>query len=126
MLRLLLISLSLNLSAEEFTCLELGKFRVEKEGKKIEIKESYCLYHFNYKILSLNCLKDKNCLALSSYENTSQIQLKPKQGSPSHRKCSLLKGKPELIEYYNGKGWHQAGICRFPDASFVSTDNLIK
>jgi hypothetical protein len=126
MLQLLLISLGMSAMAQDFTCFPEGKFRVVKDSKKVERKEAYCLHHYNYKILSLSCLKDKSCLALSSYQNTSQIVMTPKIGSPSHRKCSLLRGNPELIEYFDGKSWREGGICKFPDSSFVSTDNTIK
>jgi len=126
--RLLLISIFLlNFQSvfASFKCLKNGKIRHVK-GKEQIVKDAYyCINHNNYDIMSFSCLKSSQCKAIQSYKHTKNLMIHGEIGSPYHRKCYLLGGTPSLVEYFDGKAWHQTGICKFDDSSFISVFNTL-
>ena len=109
-----------------FECLKSGRIRHMEKNKYVSYAKHFCFNHSKYKIISFSCLRNKNCQAIKSYKNQKYIPpIHSQIGNPHHRKCSLLKGTPKFIEYYNGKTWVKTAICSFKDSSFISIYNNI-
>ena len=127
---LLLISLfvsSFVFSGEKFRCLKNGEIKKISNGKSIKEISKYCVNHVSYEIISLDCLQDNNCEAMTKYKKEGRIiPLKiGSTGNPFHNKCFILNGKPELVEYFDGKKWIETGLCYFEDKSFITVFNSL-
>lgn len=108
-------------------CFEKGKIRYPKNKKMITMEKSFCINHFEQRVLSYNCIVNKDCLALKSYRGKSGLMLTHGNiGTPSDRKCEALKGSPQLIEYFDGKKWEHDNLCFFDDDSFISVTNQVR
>ena len=111
----------------KFKCFESGELRVVKNNKKIIFKKPFCTNHHTYDIVSISCIKDSKCQAIQKYKYKRPIPfINARYGNPHHRKCYLLGGRPQIIEYRDGKSWKQNAICNFDDSSFISVFNLIR
>ena len=97
---------------------------ISKHKKNI-VKSKYCFGSEVTKLISFNCIKNKNCDAIKSYSSTSKLSIYSQIGNPYHNKCYWLGGEAKLIEYFNGNDWEQTGICEFKDQSFISVFNSL-
>lgn len=109
-----------------FKCFNSGSIKsIHDNEEKIE-KVSFCINHSVFKLISFDCLKNRNCNAINNYKNSKSIPIVNSiYGNPLHVKCDMLKGNPKLVEYYNGKKWIKTSICKFNDESFISVFNKI-
>ena len=113
--------------SKKIKCFESGTIRIIKNNKQIVLKKSFCIDHPKYDFISLSCIKNLKCQALVKYKHQKELpSLHSVYGSPHHKKCYILGGRPQLIEYNDGKSWRKGGICNFEDLSFISVFNLIE
>ena len=98
---------------------EIHKNRYKKKSA------SYCTGNKTYKIISSNCIEQKQCLAIQSYERKTPLVLS-KFGDPYHHKCTGRNGRPKLIEIMVKGKWLKTSLCFFSDNSFISIFNSIK
>ncbi len=107
-------------------CIKQGKLRYIKNHKTKTIYKDYCIHHADYEIISLSCIIEKKCDALSAYKHMEKLKPIGTVGSPTHKKCYFLGGNARLVEYFSEGKWSQVGICMFKDSSFITTENSIK
>lgn len=122
---ILTISLFSFTTYAKFQCNPTGKIRVKTDNGNIVKKSRFCFNHFEYKIISLDCIKDDSCMAIKKYKHMKGFKINSQIGSPYHSKCYILGGSPQLIEYFDGTNWHETGICNFIDNSFISVFNSL-
>lgn len=118
---------SLQLFAQnDFQCLLPGKVKIQMDGnQKIEDSE-FCINHSIYRFISFSCIKNQQCEAIKKYTASRILPvLYGEHGSPFHRKCYMVGGSAQLIEYFDDNLWIETGICKFNDGSFISVFNNI-
>jgi len=106
------------------TCLEQGKVRYRSFGKIIIENSSYCFNEDRNRLISKNCRDQHNkCLALTQKRiKEDNKNLISQFGSPGFKLCYSYKGKPQLLEFTDGKEWFPLDRCSFEkDNSYINT-----
>ncbi|MBU6375106.1 MAG: hypothetical protein KGQ59_03850 [Bdellovibrionales bacterium] len=108
------------------SCVKSKGFREIVYGKLKTHDVELCVRHPIYDFVSARCLQKQGCEAVRKYRGAGDSPEDiSSTGSPSHRKCRRIGGKPSLIEYQDGTRWIEAGICQFSDGSVISVDNRL-
>lgn len=113
-------------STEKVKCFSQGKFKIIKKNKPQIIKRPFCINQYHHRVISYSCIENKKCEALTKYKGKSGLLMEySSMGTPLDRLCFYLKGKPLLLEYFDGSKWKPDNVCFFPDKSFISVANSI-
>ncbi|MCR9205346.1 MAG: hypothetical protein NXH75_12255 [Halobacteriovoraceae bacterium] len=121
-----LLFIESSFSAEKVKCFSKGKFKVIENNKPKILKKSFCINQYHHRVISYSCIEDSKCEALTKYKGKRGLLMEySSMGTPMDRKCFYLKGKPLLLEYFDGKEWKPDNVCFFSDKSFISVANSL-
>lgn len=105
-----------------FTCSK-SKVKIPYEGKTIEKLEELCTNKDYSAVRSKNCL-ELECVPKDKLAAMTFAEIFTSHSNPGFTACMLTGGKPELIEFFADKEWHELDRCNYKKG-FVSTGALI-
>ena len=108
-------------------CKKNGSMRYLRQKKYYSLIESFCVDSSFYRLVSEACLTSKKCEAVKRYTNKF-ISTEPFSGgkNPEFIRCQFLGGEIQQVEFFHASKWNPEVICRFPDKSFISVNNLLR
>lgn len=128
-LLLILLSASPVQAKTSIKCMKNNSARIRwtYKGKEKTQKAKYCFSHKTEYLLNYSCHLKGKCEALQAKKVKFQSRyLAGTMGNPLFNYCKKLGGQGQFLEYYDGKEWQPASVCRFKDKSYVSLAYLVR
>jgi hypothetical protein len=102
-------------------CKQDGKLKYIYNNKEVIEKSSYCWDDAGIYMMDYNCHKlgDKCSNIADKSLKLKKELLDGKVGTPSFKVCHVMRGRPQITWFYDGKSWFEKSICRFGNKQFI-------
>jgi hypothetical protein len=109
-------------------CIRAGKLRYRDEKKEKSARAAYCriaVDSSDRRYWVSEACRALDCKPLAEPRMPVRLPKESSQiGTPGFKLCLLLKGTPQLVEYFDGT-WKENDRCIFSETEFVETSLLV-